>query len=231
MKKKTNRKTKAVAVAAAVAQLKDASTQTDRYVEHMPLPIIVDIKSENESSDDEAIDTAIQPSIEVFESLKLEIDDSRHHFDEQEFVEPVEQVYFEEKVNIEALQIATNNENLMETPPEPQINAKQSQRGCRIKRRKQPTETVVSTVNGTKAKKPKNQQKDANQEENKRKRNSKTPSLLLKLVECSLCKFTCKRPSHLKRHMLMHTGEKVFILFNFYCHQSAIRNFEMMKPN
>lgn len=210
MKKKTNQKSKVVAaVAVTKSKLKDASTQTDRYVEYMPLPIIVDIKSENESSDDEAVDAAMEPSIEVFESLKLEIDDSNHHLEEQEIINlpPVEQVYFEEKVNIEALQIAFNNENVLETPLEPHPHRSNS-----IKKRKQPTETTVATVNGTKAKKPKNQQKDAKPEGNKRKRNSKTSSLLLKLVECSLCKFTCKRPSHLKRHMLMHTGEKVFML-------------------
>lgn len=216
MKKKANQKSKVVGVAATKSRLQDASTQTDRYVEYMPLPIIVDIKSENESSDDEAVDTTIKPSIEVFESLKLEIDDSHQQFEEQEIVElpPVEQVYFEEKVNIETLQIAFNNENLVEIPLEPQINAPLPQHGGGIRRRKQPTETVAATVNGTKAKKPKNQQRDVNHKENKGKRKSKTSPLLLKLVECSLCKFTCKRPSHLKRHMLMHTGEKVHLKYN-----------------
>lgn len=199
MRKKTNRKTK---VAESISKLKDASTQTDRYVEYVPLPIIVDIKSENESSDDtdgEAFDAA-ESGIEVFESFKLEIDENRHHFNEQQlespstppplpsFPPPVEQVYFEEKVNIEAFHISPKNEN-QEKPSKP---LKKSQKTT--KKRKQPTEKT--NTNGTKAKKTK-KQKEQTERENQRKKDEKpsSSSSAQKPVECSLCKFTCKRPS------------------------------------
>lgn len=171
----------------------------------MPLPIIVDIKSEDDSDDGDAFDT-VEPRIEVIESLKLEIDDSHHSFEEQQSdspIQPVEQVYFEEKVNLEVLQANSKNEN--------QGNRtkllKKSQRT--VRKRKQPTEEKIANQIGTKAKKAKIQKEAANRE-NKREKEKKpsTSSPALKPVECNLCKFTCKRPSHLKRHMLMHTGEK-----------------------
>lgn len=219
MKQKPTKKTRG---SKSKFQLKDASTQTDRYVEYMPLPIIVDVKSENESSDGEEFDAA-ETEVEVFESLKLEFDDSHHQYDEPQpdspkslplsLHPPVEQVYFEEKVNIDTLQINFNDEN-QESPSK---SSKKSQKTT--KKRKQPTEKANS--NGTKAKKTK-KQKAQTEREKKRKKSEKPSSSTslsiltssssstspLKIVECNLCKFTCKRPSHLKRHMLMHTGEK-----------------------
>lgn len=77
------------------AQLKDASTQTFRYVEHMPLPIIVDIKTEIES-DEEEIDVDDMDYGNhniVIESLKIELDEY-----EPSSV-PVDEYIFDQKMN------------------------------------------------------------------------------------------------------------------------------------
>lgn len=205
MKKKASKRSRSTV---GKSQLKDASTQTDRYVEYMPLPIIVDIKSENESTDDEAFDE-VETEIQVFESLKLEIDENQHNIDEHQ-IEPVpsvEEVYFEEKVNIEALQTVHNVKNRISP-------SKRTKKTSNIATRKRKQPTKKNEENGTKAKKPK-KQKEPTERGNKRKKIEKPlSSTPLKLVECNkfinccLCKFTCKRPSHLKRHMLTHTGER-----------------------
>lgn len=180
--------------------LKNASTQTDRYVDYMPLPIIVDIKSENES-DDEIFNAGNAEDVEVFESLKIEIDDTQH-FDEYpqnadpHLPPPVEQFYFEEK--FEALEL----KNLFEIQAEvPVADGESSQK------RKQHTDQ--QNTNGAKAKRAKKDPKPTKERKERKKRQPKeTTSDPQKLVECTLCKFTCKRPSHLKRHMIAHTGDR-----------------------
>ncbi|XP_031628821.1 zinc finger protein 184-like [Contarinia nasturtii] len=213
MRKKVGRPSKGVK-----SKLKDASTQTDRYVEYMPLPIIIDIKSENESSDDDVFDAPNEVEAEVFESLKIEI--GENNFDEyQEHSEPlslqrqhqlpppVEQLYFEEKFI--AFDHNTTNESEQNMTVAPQES---------MRKRKQQTDP--QNANGVKAKKSKNEpkkpktpkeRKETKVRKERKKRQPKvtnTTSEPLKLVECSLCKFTCKRPSHLKRHMVAHTGER-----------------------
>lgn len=208
-------------------QMKNASTQTNTYVEHMPLPIIIDVKSEIESTDDEATDVVDQ-EVEIFETLKLEIDDTQHFSEYQRSVPQVEELYVEEKINIETLQVNLQNENQEKTTELvvaiPEKTAK--------KRKRSPVQKTTNGIKEKKPKKPKNQNNQKNQKNEKNQKNQKTrknhkkeiqketeerkkrhtkvveslePS---KIVECSLCKFTCKRPSYLTRHMLTHTGER-----------------------
>lgn len=197
------RRPKAVKVAKKV-KLKNASTQTDRYVEHMPLPIIVDIKSENESSNEESCDNA-EPAIAMFETLKVEIDDT-NHFDDllsEAYLPPVEEVYFEDKSSIINLQpvIVLEKPLILPKPSKSaETQAKLKEKTPRKNQPKPPKRKDISSTNGTKKNKPRKQKATLVIRE------AAPPAT--RIVECNLCKFTCKRPSHLKRHMLTHTGEK-----------------------
>lgn len=197
MKSKTKSRSPKAGVQKKVV-LKDASTQTLRYVEYMPLPICVDIKSEPESDDEYKADEANDEFEDhVLETLKVEIGETNHYaetFPSHETISeslpaPVEQVYFEEKINVQALLPLMNPRN-KKVPP-----ATEPQKVARKQRAK------LST-NGIKEKKPKKPRRS------KKELKSTPAPAPRKVVECSLCNFTCKRPSHLKRHMLTHTGER-----------------------
>lgn len=159
-------------------KLKDASTQTDRYVDYMPLPIILDIKSEDEYSDDNYSQEAF---VGTCESVKVEIEERTSDDENQRPAEnpPLEQYYFEEKFICNEEQMSSAN------------SKEKKQRKRKQTEHRQP-----------KSKKPKT---DKTQKQPRRR---PAQSLKPKDIECSLCKFTCRQPSHLKRHMLMHTGEK-----------------------
>lgn len=176
-------------------QFKDASTQTYRYVEHMPLPIIVDIKSEEESNDGGDFNEA-DNGVEMLEALKIEIDEIEIN---EPLVVPVEEVFFEDKINIHSPQPIMPNENV----PKVEIGDETTRRQA-VKRtssnHETPAEVAKKPKKVEKPKKPPRQRQPA-------KPRSK-PSDPSKIIECSLCNFVCQRPSHLKRHMLMHTGEK-----------------------
>lgn len=187
--------------------LKDASTQTDTYVEYMPLPIPLDIKSEDESASDgewHGEDGAVV----MFDTVKVEVDnpelmdtDSRSY---EPYSAPVEQLYFDEKSMIIAVQQsipsidAQINAPPSQQEPQPQVPPSLE---LALKTSKKRKESKKDRTNDTKPKKSKKPKKD-------RLQKATSATTELKLVECSLCKFTCKRPSHLKRHMLMHTGER-----------------------
>lgn len=177
---------------------KDASTQTYRYVEYMPLPIVIDIKSENESddaaSDTEHFNDATEPYHDdngiglIVETLKIEINEVK--LAHENYHPPmIEEYLFEEKV--------TESETgpIIET-------AKQTGKSTAV--RQKPKKRVKSEPNDRrpKAKRAKN----VNGEPCGRRR--RKPADKPDFVECNLCTFTCKRPSHLKRHFLTHTGEK-----------------------
>lgn len=179
---------------------KDASTQTDRYVEHMPFPIIVDVKSEDDSSGQHDVwhDEEEYGSNDMLNTIKIEFDepqeyDEAHSRSFESYLPPIEQLYFEDKESI-AMAVMQPIVPVSEMQKQPPIKAEKTPR-----KRKPKQENASS--NGPKPKKPRKPKPESAQ----RQLNTSTE---LKLVECSLCKFTCKRPSHLKRHMLMHTGER-----------------------
>lgn len=172
-----------------MSKLRDASTQTERYVEYMPLPIVVDIKSEGESCSDDAWYDEDNATV-LLDTVKIEIEEPQVNVVDSRTFEltstmPVEQLYLEE-----------NCADLMQPmAPIEQQNVSQISDQLEKSSKKRKKQRDQDTEKSKKAKKPKKQQvleKDDT----------------LKLVECSLCAFKCKRPSHLKRHMHKHTGEK-----------------------
>lgn len=189
MRKKATKKVQEIVV--RKPSFKDASTQTYRYVEYMPPPIILDIKSEAESDNESnGFEDAFDETEVALESLKIEINENIVM--EEPLTAPVEEFIFEEKVNPAVIQPFVQIPQLL--IPQPSV--------APIKRpRKRSAAQEKSSTNKTKAKRAK---KDKEPAKNKK---AKAPELL-EIIDCQLCSFTCKRPSHLKRHMLMHTGEK-----------------------
>lgn len=195
IKKKSTRATKVIK---KKPQYKDASTQTYRYVEHMPLPIIIDIKSEDES-DAEPFNDDIPYHDEnemepIMETLKIEINELHHSKQLIENYPPMIEEFL-----------------LPEAVPdiEPPTASKPS--SVRIEKvAKKRTKSQLSRKSNDGPSKPKRTKKIKNggvageQTKGRPRKSSAKPDF----VECSLCSFTCKRPSHLARHFLMHTGQK-----------------------
>lgn len=204
-------------------QFKDASTQTYRYVEEMPLPIILDIKSEEESNHSEELNEP-NNSARILEALKIEIDEVSVVDTDEPHAVPVEEVYFEDKVNIHSPQPLIQIENVPKleildiTIHRPAAKrSRSSNNGIVSKPAKKPkkidkTKKPTKPTKPTKPPKPPKLTKPTKPtKQSKQKPPAKTRAKPLeptKMVECSLCNFICKRPSHLKRHMLSHTGEK-----------------------
>lgn len=197
MRKNTTKKERTAVV--KKPKYKDASTQTHRYVEYMPLPIVVDIKSENESddaasyaepfNDDAEPYNGEQENGRIVETLKIEINEVHGHFrptDENDHPPMIEEYLFDDK--------------LCESETVP--TAKRSKKSAPVEQKKSKKRIKSENDRLPKAKRAK--KVDGKPGERKRRKPSDKPDF----VECTLCNFTCKRPSHLKRHFLMHTGEK-----------------------
>lgn len=172
-------------------QFKDAETQTLRYVDFMPLPIVVNIKLERESSEDEMNTNAF---------------DYGDHHNDTNSDNDIENPH---KIMLHSFKIEINETNTM-IEPDPAPREK-----FRIQ---QNTKTSLAVVSKLPKKRPFTQSKPESIETKatrqkkvkdkypvEKRTKSKGP---LQQIDCKLCSFTCKRPSHLKRHMLMHTGEK-----------------------
>lgn len=168
---------------------KDAETQTLRYVDFMPLPIIVNIKLERESSEDEMNTDA------------FEYGDHQNNSDSDNDID--------KEIVLHSLKIEINETNMTIEPDPAPLEEFQSQPNKKISPpvatkppKKPPLTPSKEDSIGSKAKRVrKNKAKDPVQKRPKSKAS-------LQQIDCKLCSFTCKRPSHLKRHMLMHTGEK-----------------------
>lgn len=205
MRKKVNKKW---SVREKKLSFKDASTQTYRYVEYMPPPIIIDFKTEDESDGAGSIADALNHSDSeaddlLLDSVKVEVDEvtapSSHvpqaptsSSSSSVHLPPVEEFYFEEKINVSIKQPDTAE---IEHQPVANTSPKTIETKPKKKRRTQSDRKE----NGTKRKRTRVE---------KSPRGTKRTKKWLEDIDCSLCNFTCKRPSHLKRHMLMHTGEK-----------------------
>lgn len=180
-------------------QSKHKSVQTDPYIEYIPPPIIVDIKSESDSDPEEI------PSV-----FAHYVDDECDNGNETEHISDTLKIEFEEfdvidESNAIPIEEPQNVENVnpyipcvvniqAEIPKEvPNIVAKTPKKRKSKQNAEKPNETKTKRVKKDK-KSDKKQVKAAD------------PSS--KETDCKLCSFTCKRPSDLKRHMLMHTGEK-----------------------
>lgn len=187
---------------------KDASTQTYRYVEYIPLPIVVDIKSENES--DDAASYTEQPFNDeesyndengighIVETLKIEISEVNHLKQPNDGTHPpmIEEFLFDDKVPETDC-----------TPVTVPITATAKQLAFIEKKSRKRTKS--NTTRKPKDGLPKAKRaKKLNGEQSEQRKRRKSTAAKPDFVECTLCNFTCKRPSHLARHFLSHTGEK-----------------------
>lgn len=183
---------------------KDASTQTYRYVEYMPLPIIIDIKSEDESDaepfnddipyhDDDAGDDMLP----IVESLKIEINEVHNPKQTSENLPPMIEEF-----------LLPDTTPFIEPLPSRQLESSAPRIKKVAKKRTKSEKSRKSDDGPSKPKRAKKTgEKQSKSEPNKGGRPRKSENKP-DFVECSLCSFTCKRPSHLARHFLMHTGQK-----------------------
>lgn len=214
IKKKTNRTT--TTTVGRNPKFKDASTQTYRYVEYMPLPIIVDIKSEDES-DAEPFNDDIpyhnddydenEMETPIMETLKIEIHEVHQPKQINENHPPMIEEFLlpggTEQTIEPLLPPALPSPSIEMKPPAP-VTGKES------KKRTKSQQSRKSSDDPSKPKRAKrinNDNRSKADQPNKGGRPRKCENKP-EFVECSLCSFTCKRPSHLARHFLMHTGER-----------------------
>lgn len=195
------RKARTTTVNQTAKQYKDASTQTLRFVEYMPLPIVIDIKSENESDDAASYAEPFNNEQDIgpiIETLKIEINELHHSKQSIDDDSPIVEAFcFENKL------LVPDDVPIIEAAPKQSLKKSTKIRKAEVKTKSKSETTRKSNGNEPKAKR----RKKADDGERSRSRSRKS-STQAELVECSLCNFTCKRPSHLKRHHLMHTGGK-----------------------
>lgn len=183
---------------------KDASTQTYRYVEYMPLPIIIDIKSEDESDPepfnddipyhDDDDENDMRP---IMETLKIEINEAQHPKQINANHPPM----IEEFLLPDTTPFTEPTPRALKTSAPPRVE--------KVSKKRTKSQLSRKPVDGPS--KPKRAKKIGEGKQSKGESNKGRPRKSAdkpEFVECSLCPFTCKRPSHLARHFLMHTGER-----------------------
>lgn len=204
IKKKSTRTTMAV----KTPKYKDASTQTYRYVEYMPLPIVIDIKSEDESEPEPFNDDIPYPDDDVndenemepiVETLKIEINEIHQQKQTNENHPPMIEEFLLPLYDAVPL--------IEPSPSELETSAAPTEKVLKKRKKSQPSNKSNDDLSKPKRVKNITDGKQTKGEQNKGGRPRKSENKP-EFVECSLCSFTCKRPSHLARHFLMHTGER-----------------------
>lgn len=205
MRKKALKKVHQATTVARVErpQYKNVSTQTYRYVEYIPLPIVVDIKSENESDDAASYTEPFADDIPytepIIETLKIEINETGAVKATPDSPAPmIEEFLFEDEMPAAV--------TYTESPMKPKSKLKSSASAIsKVPAKRKKSQSTRKPTNVEPKVKKANKSHSGEHLPRGRPRKSAAQA---DFVECSLCSFKCQRPSHLKRHLLMHTGER-----------------------